>query len=182
MDKWYIFTCQTSSVYNSDSSLSWWERCLVLHHWELLHICKLAVRPTLTGLSEVVNMNRNMIAVCSGLKNEKGVIDSALYIHACKWNWSRSLCNFSHIYWSHFKYGTNVTYDWKICHVFKISQNSEILNWFDVLSMWWECFKLIPHLSFYYYPRPVLAFGYCRCLRLSVCVSVCASITCLSAR
>ena len=25
----------------------------------------------------------------------------------------------------------------------------------------------------YFYPRPVLAFGYCRCLRLSVCVSVC---------
>ena len=24
-----------------------------------------------------------------------------------------------------------------------------------------------------FYPRPVLAFGYCRCLRLSVCVSVC---------
>ena len=23
-----------------------------------------------------------------------------------------------------------------------------------------------------FYPRPVLAFGYCRCLRLSVCVSV----------
>ena len=33
-----------------------------------------------------------------------------------------------------------------------------------------------------FYPRPVLAFGYCRCLRLSVCVSVCAVITCLSAR
>ena len=33
-----------------------------------------------------------------------------------------------------------------------------------------------------FYPRPVLAFGYCRCLRLSVCVSVCAAITCLSAR
>ena len=33
-----------------------------------------------------------------------------------------------------------------------------------------------------FYPRPVLAFGYCRCLRLSVCASVCAVITCLSAR
>ena len=37
-----------------------------------------------------------------------------------------------------------------------------------------------------FYPRPVLAFGYCRCLRLSVCPSVrpsvCAVITCLSAR
>ena len=27
-----------------------------------------------------------------------------------------------------------------------------------------------------FYPRPVLAFGYCRCLRLSVCVSVCVCI------
>ena len=36
----------------------------------------------------------------------------------------------------------------------------------------------------HFYPRPVLAFGYCRCLRLCVCVclSVCLSITCLSAR
>ena len=25
----------------------------------------------------------------------------------------------------------------------------------------------------HFYPRPALAFGYCRCLRLSVCVSVC---------
>ena len=33
-----------------------------------------------------------------------------------------------------------------------------------------------------FYPRPVLAFGYCRCLRvcvcLSVCPSVCQSLTC----
>ena len=34
--------------------------------------------------------------------------------------------NFSHICWSHFKFGTNVTYDWKMCHVFQISWNSEI--------------------------------------------------------
>ena len=27
-----------------------------------------------------------------------------------------------------------------------------------------------------FYPRPVLAFGYCRCLRLSVCVSVCVCV------
>ena len=27
-----------------------------------------------------------------------------------------------------------------------------------------------------YYPRPVLAFGYCRCLRLSVCVCVCLCV------
>ena len=31
----------------------------------------------------------------------------------------------------------------------------------------------------FYYPRPVLAFGYCRCLRLCVCVCVCLSV-CLS--
>ena len=31
-----------------------------------------------------------------------------------------------------------------------------------------------------FYPRPVMAFGYCRCLR--VCVCVCPSITSLSAR
>ena len=28
----------------------------------------------------------------------------------------------------------------------------------------------------YFYPRPVLAFGYCRCLRLCVCVSVCSCV------
>ena len=33
--------------------------------------------------------------------------------------------------------------------------------------------------SDFYYPRPVLAFGYCRCLRLCVCVCVCLSV-CLS--
>ena len=27
-----------------------------------------------------------------------------------------------------------------------------------------------------FYPRPVLAFGYCRCLRLCVCVCVCLSV------
>ena len=27
-------------------------------------------------------------------------------------------------------------------------------------------------ILWFYYPRPVLAFGYCRCLRLSVCVCV----------
>ena len=33
---------------------------------------------------------------------------------------------------------------------------------------------------FVYYPRPVLAFGYCCCLRLcvSVCLSVCQSLAC----
>ena len=30
-----------------------------------------------------------------------------------------------------------------------------------------------------FYPRPVLAFGYCRCLPLCVCQSVCQSLACL---
>ena len=33
-------------------------------------------------------------------------------------------------------------------------------------------FNYYDHYYHFYYPRPVLAFGYCRCLRLSVCVSV----------
>ena len=28
----------------------------------------------------------------------------------------------------------------------------------------------------HFYPRPVLAFGYCRCLRVCVCVCVCVSV------
>ena len=28
----------------------------------------------------------------------------------------------------------------------------------------------------YFYPRPVLAFGYCRCLRVCVCLSVCVAV------
>ena len=31
-------------------------------------------------------------------------------------------------------------------------------------------------LLIYFCPRPVLAFGYCRCLRLCVCVRVCLSV------
>ena len=38
----------------------------------------------------------------------------------------------------------------------------------------------IPSLNFY--PRPVLAFGYCRCLRLCVCVSVCMCVNHLLVR
>ena len=30
--------------------------------------------------------------------------------------------------------------------------------------------------SFFFYARPVLAIGYCRCLRLCVCVRVCVSM------
>ena len=45
-------------------------------------------------------------------------------------------------------------------------------------------FRIISYLVLYtrlfvkfsFYPRPVLAFGYCRCLRLCVCVSVCLSV------
>ena len=52
----------------------------------------------------------------------------------------------------------------------------------------WKCLEMVAILSqpqcantlnqmvaifkWHFYPRPVLAFGYCRCLRLSVCVSV----------
>ena len=31
-------------------------------------------------------------------------------------------------------------------------------------------------LGYHFYPRPVMAFGYCRCLRLSVCVCVCVYV------
>ena len=31
-------------------------------------------------------------------------------------------------------------------------------------------------MQFNFYPRPVMAFGYCRCLRLSVCVYVCVCV------
>ena len=41
--------------------------------------------------------------------------------------------------------------------------------WITRAKIMFSCTLL--YLNFY--PRPVLAFGYCRCLRLSVCVSVC---------
>ena len=37
-----------------------------------------------------------------------------------------------------------------------------------MLNLFWE--------TIHFYPRPVLAFGYCRCLHLSVCVSVRPSV------
>ena len=44
------------------------------------------------------------------------------------------------------------------------------------LSMHWGQYKMADILkSNFYYPRPVLAFGYCRWLPLSVCVSVCGN-------
>ena len=40
------------------------------------------------------------------------------------------------------------------------------------IALWHGC-VIITLLSHHFYPGPVLAFGYCRCLRLSVCVSIC---------
>ena len=45
----------------------------------------------------------------------------------------------------------------------------KIMNWLSKKIIW----KRIDH-----YPRPVLAFGYCRCLRLCVSQSVCQSLAC----
>ena len=52
------------------------------------------------------------------------------------------------------------------------------LRWISLdLTVSMEYNGLVPSgnpfwISIVFYPRPVLAFGYCRCLRLSVCVSV----------
>ena len=44
----------------------------------------------------------------------------------------------------------------------------------------WRCKTPWLRSLLFFYPRPVLAFGYCRCLRLCVCVclSVCQSLAC----
>ena len=55
-----------------------------------------------------------------------------------------------------------------------IANTLELLQFWTKPSTWCVCFS-----SFNFYPRPVLAFGYCRCLRLCVCVCVCLSV-CLS--
>ena len=34
------------------------------------------------------------------------------------------------------------------------------------------CWEMIKNINIFYYPRPVLAFGYCRCLCVCVCVRV----------
>ena len=52
--------CQTCIAYNSASCLSWWVSCLMLHHWELVHTCRLS-QPT--TLSWFVHMNRNIVTV-----------------------------------------------------------------------------------------------------------------------
>ena len=44
---------------------------------------------------------------------------------------------------------------------------SQIYNRFEI-PRW--------HKGARFYPRPVLAFGYCRCLRVCVCVCVCLSV------
>ena len=52
------------------------------------------------------------------------------------------------------------------------------------LIWWWFWTYFVVNMFdtklFSHYPRPVLAFGYCRCLRLCVCVclSVCQSLAC----
>ena len=51
-----------------------------------------------------------------------------------------------------------------------------MLGSWSCLSKLTRCFRKhekIISIFNHFYPRPVLAFGYCRCLRLSVCVSVC---------
>ena len=52
----------------------------------------------------------------------------------------------------------------------------------ETLVIWDAIMLIMTSQLCAFYPRPVLAFGYCRCLRLCVCLSVCVSITCLSAR
>ena len=52
----------------------------------------------------------------------------------------------------------------------------------DNRKAWWWSWLLLHDVSvvwdflYNFYPRPVLAFGYCRCLRLCVCVCVCLSV------
>ena len=59
-----------------------------------------------------------------------------------------------------------------------------IMNYVPIVTFWIFTYHKIWILSimFCFYPRPVLASGYCRCLCLCVCACVCVSITCLSAR
>ena len=45
-----------------------------------------------------------------------------------------------------------------------------------VLCRGWVKAWIINHMN-RFYPRPVMAFGYCRCLRLSVCVCVCVCVS-----
>ena len=66
----------------------------------------------------------------------------------------------------------------------------EINPWLRDYETKWPSFRIFSHefswLLLYithltkptisFYPRPVLAFGYCRCLRLCVCVSVCLCV------
>ena len=47
-------------------------------------------------------------------------------------------------------------------------------------DMFW--FTVVDNYRASFYPRPVLAFGYCRCLRLCVCLCVCVCVNHLLVR
>ena len=66
--------------------------------------------------------------------------------------------------------------------LFIISFYSLYKTTLGLLCSWFENNPHFHKYSMDFYPRPVLAFGYCHRLRLCVCVSVCVSITCLSTR
>ena len=69
--------------------------------------------------------------------------------------------------------------------LFFLAATKQLYDWFSPSVCLSVCLSVRPSVRLSvtpFYPRPVLAFGYCRCLRLSVCTSVCAVITCLSAR
>ena len=85
------------------------------------------------------------------------------------------------IFWHIIWHGINMTLTSTLtCHD---------MAWPDIEWYWWTLLKINDRLKLKFvklcllvtcwlpgapfYPRPVLAFGYCRCLRLSVCVSVC---------
>ena len=63
-----------------------------------------------------------------------------------------------------------------------ISQSNRLNR--STREIWDISIHQYPNLNGVFYPRPVLAFGYCRCLRLcvcvcvSVCLSVCQSLAC----
>ena len=78
-----------------------------------------------------------------------------------------------------------------VCHILNVWQYSWVIGfrgWCKIgqLHLWRLKKVNILCKPWNFYPRPVMAFGYCRCLRLSVCVCVCVcvcpSIMSLSAR
>ena len=58
-----------------------------------------------------------------------------------------------------------------LCQQLTIEENMKGIHWSLMDST--HKGRLVMQSFDGFYPRPVLAFGYCRCLRLSVCVSVC---------